>query len=243
MDKAKKKKVIITALVIITFWAICYLINQQTKKAKAANDLFISAQNLYNYYDEFDKSKELYSKLVKEYPNSPYAAQAKEILANFDADVEKFKIEKAERIEREAKEEARAKAEAEEKRRQHEEAIKPPLQLMYGFVRKNVINNPTAGLVLKNISNKTIDAYTVEIHCYNNYGEPVRHYASGSNVCRGISQESIAPGATYGYNYVWTLHGLENTTKVDIELVKVHCTDGTVWTPEAGQRVSVKGSL
>lgn len=260
MEKAKKIKISVAAIVtIILTCTICYNY-QQNKYNSAAKELFDLAEKYY-YYEYYPKAKEVYVQLVQSYPDSTYAIQAKELLSNYEANVEKSKQENIAERERKAKEEiankereakeaaerqereAREKAEAEEKRRQHEEAIKPPLQLIRGTMERNAINNPMAGVIVKNISDKIIDAYTVKIHCYNNYGDPVKQYGYDSNVYGGISQERIYPGREDGYNTFWTLYGHENTTKVEIVLVKVHCTDGTLWTPEAGQRVFVKANL
>jgi tetratricopeptide (TPR) repeat protein len=106
---------------------------------------------------------------------------------------------------------------------------KPPLEILKLGVTFNSIDNPEARLVVKNTSNKTIDAYEVKILTFDNYNEPVNHYLYDNNIFGAISQDIIKPGQTFGYDYYWTLHGYENTTKIKAVLVSVHFTDDSTW--------------
>ena len=120
-------------------------------------------------------------------------------------------------------------------------SIKPPLDLVKAWITFNAIDNPEARLVVKNVSKKTVDAYTVGIYCYDRYGKPVEHYLNDTHRFGGLSQTTIKPGATYGWNSYWTLHGYENTAKISVVLEDVHMTDGSTWTPKEGQRVAIEG--
>lgn len=126
----------------------------------------------------------------------------------------------------------------------YEESIKPPVELLEAITKKNMIGEPMVSLGIKNNSQKTIDAYTISVYCYNNFNVALQEFGAGSDHFKGISQHSIAPGQTAGYDgRFWTLHGFETATKVEVVLEKIHFTDDTTWTPAKGQRVSVKGSL
>jgi outer membrane murein-binding lipoprotein Lpp len=166
-----------------------------------------------------------YSTLINQYPNSEEAKNAK------------IRVAKLEQIKKDEQEKAEAK------KREYEESIKPPLTLIEAQVTLNAIDNPEARVIVQNTSRKTVDAFTVGIYCYDRYGSPVNHYAYKNNRYGGLSQVTISPGQTTGYNYRWTLHGHENTAKIKVVLEKVHMTDDTVWTPQAGREISVEGVL
>lgn len=107
---------------------------------------------------------------------------------------------------------------------------KIPLYLHAANVTLNSIGNPEANIIVANISNDTIDAYRVAIHCFNNFGEQVIHYSKGTNVFTGISQDKIYPSVVSDYPDTWTLYGLENTRKIKVYLISVHFTNGKTWT-------------
>lgn len=198
-------------------------------------DIYRMADTSYdNKY--YDRAKELYNKIIQEYPDSHEAKQAQEKLSSID---DLIKQEQAAKLQ----EEKRKAEEAEIKRKAYEESIKPPLELVEADVTLNVISHPQVSVIVKNISNKTVDAYTVGIYCYDRFGNEVKHYAYGTNRYGGLCQRTISPGNSTGSNYYWTLHGHENTAKIDVVLEKVHFTDDTSWIPQSSQRVSAKGVL
>jgi hypothetical protein len=107
-----------------------------------------------------------------------------------------------------------------------------PIKFTSINVDYNSIGNPVACLFAKNLTEKTIDAYELDIYCYDNYDRPVKHYLYKNNIQRGIYQNDddealILPGEIKGTS--WTLYGRENTTKVKATLRTVHFTDGTTW--------------
>jgi hypothetical protein len=116
-----------------------------------------------------------------------------------------------------------------------------PLELLRALITFNSIDNPEARVLVKNVSQKIIDAYTVGIYCYDRFGDRVKHYASDTNRFGGLSQTTIKPGQTEGNDSYWTLYGHENTAKITVVLEKVHMTDGTVWSPQENQKISIEG--
>ena len=99
-----------------------------------------------------------------------------------------------------------------------------PIAFLYAAITYNSIGVPQASISIKNITKKTIDAYTIRIECYNNFDRPVNHI--DGNIFQGISQETINPNEEDLFN-TWVLHGFDNTTKIKISLREVHFTDGT----------------
>lgn len=173
----------------------------------------------------FEQAIDKYNTLLELHPLSDEAKIVPDRLQEIE-----FKIAE---IKRKEEEEIRAK----------EEARKPPLKLVKTYLRLNSISNPEAYIVVENVSKKTVDAFTVGFYCYDRYDKPVNHYLYSTNRYGGLSQNTIGPGKTFGYNNYWTLHGHENTAKIKAVLESVHMTDGTVWKPEYDQEVSIEGTL
>jgi hypothetical protein len=121
------------------------------------------------------------------------------------------------------------------------EQAKPPLELIKAWVGHNIIGNPEAHVIVKNASKKKVDAFTIGIYCYDRFDKAVNEYGVGSNRFGGLSQNTISPGKTFGYNRYWTLFGHENTAKIKVELEQVHMTDGTTWTPQGNQKITIEG--
>ena len=95
-------------------------------------------------------------------------------------------------------------------------------------VHDNSIGTPEAYASFKNVGTKDIDAFEVDIYCYDNYDRKVKHYAYGTNIFGGISQELLKVGHVDDNSY-WTLYGHDNTTKIKVVLRSVHFIDGTIW--------------
>ena len=124
------------------------------------------------------------------------------------------------------------KAELEEKIKFYEKVQKfqkmgSPLMLINAEVSFNSIDKPEANITVVNISNKIVDAFTVEILCYNNFNQAVNHYLYRKNIFKGISQEEINIGESL--DSIWDLFGYDNTTKIKVILKKVHFKNNTTW--------------
>jgi hypothetical protein len=108
---------------------------------------------------------------------------------------------------------------------------KIPLCLLEVEIIFNEIGTPVLNLMVQNVSKKSIDAYTIQAYCYDNFNKPVSHYLKSTNVFTGISQEMQAPDRDNYMPERWTLFGYENTTRVKVYLTKVHFYDNTTWSP------------
>lgn len=96
------------------------------------------------------------------------------------------------------------------------------------FWVENEYGVPVACIKVKNVSTKPIDAFKVNIRCYNAYGEGVNMF--GSNLFRGIAQRDVIDvGQTMTLR--WNLYGFSSTKKISPKIYSVHFTDGTTWTP------------
>ncbi len=155
--------------------------------------------------------------------------------------------------------ERRAKAAAASQQAKKAERMRlNAVKVISSWVEYNAIGNPEACVVILNGTKRTLDAYEADIFCYDNFNRPVRHYSSGSNRFRGLSQDRIEPGEynaqradpevwdkrLWLYVDTWTLFGHENTTKIRVKVVRAHFTDNTVWTPrqETSQRATKRRS-
>lgn len=102
-----------------------------------------------------------------------------------------------------------------------------PVKIIKYKLMENEIGTPVIVLTYKNDSNKTIDALTFSVDCYDNFNEPVNKI-SGGNTYTGIAQEILKPGKRTVDS--WTLYLFDNATKVSQpKITKVHFTDGSTW--------------
>lgn len=116
-----------------------------------------------------------------------------------------------------------------EKNRQTEYANNgyKPLKIQGKSITYNAIGVPEANVVLKNVSDKTIDAIKVRIYPYDTYDNRVYNFG-GEGTFKGIAQRiNIDPN--YRDAYTWTLNLFDNATKFNVEVYSVHFTDGTTW--------------
>ncbi len=124
------------------------------------------------------------------------------------------------------------------------EANKPPITLTELVLEPDLIGQPTATLIFTNDSNKTIDAYTVRIYAYDNYGKKVTQFGIPDNdYFGGISQREIPPGASPSRNHMWTLHGFNTGRTFKACLMSIHFTDGSEWKALQPLDVSIEGKF
>lgn len=102
-----------------------------------------------------------------------------------------------------------------------------PVKIIKYKLIQDEIGDPVIVITYKNESNKSIDALTFSVDCYDNFNEPVNKI-SGGNTYTGIAQETLKPGKKTVDS--WTMYLFDNTTKVSTpEITKVHFTDGSTW--------------
>ncbi|MFA5954237.1 MAG: hypothetical protein WC817_01725 [Patescibacteria group bacterium] len=101
-----------------------------------------------------------------------------------------------------------------------------PLEIVKSSVTKDIIGMPQANVTIKNVSDKTIDAYKLHIRMFNSFGEPASFL--GDNVFNGLSQGSLIAPSKTGSD-AWSLFGHDTTSKIEVEPYHVHFTDGTTW--------------
>jgi len=106
-----------------------------------------------------------------------------------------------------------------------------PLAFSKCYVSFNSIGVPEVNVERINITADIIDAYTVDVSCYDNFNRPVKHYLYSNNIFNGISQVEIL--SMEKGESSWELHGYDNTTKIKVFLKKVHFTNGKTWIPKS----------
>lgn len=118
-----------------------------------------------------------------------------------------------------------------ERKEEYKENGYKPLKLVDAYITYDIIYMPEVNLEVKNLTNKTIDAYEMELECYDTYDRPVREIITASNKFLGISQNNeLKPYRSQ--TDTWSLTWYENVTKVkNVKITSVHFTDGTVWRP------------
>lgn len=105
-----------------------------------------------------------------------------------------------------------------------------PLVISSQRISNNSIGEALSSVTAKNTSNKTIDAFTIYVYCYDNFNHRVNHYVDGTNIFQGIKQDKIKPNESINStDYYWTMHGFDNTTKIQAIVKEIHYTDNTNW--------------
>lgn len=113
-----------------------------------------------------------------------------------------------------------------------------PVKIEDGVIRPNIIDESTLALAVRNVSNKTIDAYRVKVECKNNYGDKVSGFGVKEDYY-GLSQETITPGNRNERGREWTLHGFDNATKFHVSVISVHFSDGSEWKPDSDNKAEI----
>ncbi len=106
-----------------------------------------------------------------------------------------------------------------------------PLEFVSCKLKTDTVGVPYLYIRVKNISDKTIDAYIIQTYFYDRWGNPCNHYLKHTNVFTGNSNEIIDPNNLSPSNRYWYLHGYESITEIEAEVIKVHFQDGSIWEP------------
>jgi len=102
-----------------------------------------------------------------------------------------------------------------------------PVAVISGEITIDSANVKYLDMSVRNVSKKSIDAYQVQVLCYDRYGKPVRHYVYRTNIFKGQSQTVISPD---GYDSSsWYLHGFDLVSEARIRIISVHYQDGSIW--------------
>jgi len=99
-----------------------------------------------------------------------------------------------------------------------------PLLICGAMVEKNSIGVPEVTIAVGNTSDRTIEAYDVEIECWNAFDEPV---GIDGNVYDGTSQKRIAESEIA--TSTWMLAGHDTATRVSVRVTRVKPSHGNVW--------------
>ena len=112
----------------------------------------------------------------------------------------------------------------------------PPLKLA-GGVLQNSIGVPVVEIGGRNLTDKAIVAFVVELQCFDRFEKPVLGFGgTKSNKVPAIYQQTIKPKAAFvGTDDVRiTLNGHETATVIKIYLKKVKFEDGSEWNSDGG---------
>lgn len=116
-----------------------------------------------------------------------------------------------------------------------------PLFFLKVDITHDAIGTPEVNVIAKNISDMDIDAFDIQISCYNKYDEPVNHYLNATNIFTGTSDELLKAGETVRTHYTWTLYGFDNTAKVKVYLKRCHFVNGKTYVVKDKKKTMVEG--
>lgn len=107
-----------------------------------------------------------------------------------------------------------------------------PIEISSIKVERNSIGTPEVYVVVKNNSDKSIDAFDFRLRGYNNYGELVKNYGKEYQLCTfnsDSSSEYIEPGKASNKHFYWAAYSLDGATKFEVALIKCHEVDGKTY--------------
>jgi hypothetical protein len=99
-----------------------------------------------------------------------------------------------------------------------------PLLICGAMVEDNQLGIPEVTIAVGNTSDRTIEAFDVEIECWNAFDEPV---GTLGNVYEGTSQKRIAESEIS--TATWMLAGHDTTTRVAVRVTRIKPSYGQVW--------------
>ena len=103
----------------------------------------------------------------------------------------------------------------------------PPLVMTASGIHYNVIGIPELTIEFQNTRSAPVDAFEVEIECFDKFDEAVTFPGKG-NIFKGISQATVEPKEKSRASWQLSLH--RNTTKAKIWISRAKIGDGTIWT-------------
>lgn len=114
-----------------------------------------------------------------------------------------------------------------------------PLLITGAMISRNQIGVPEVTIAVGNTTDRTIEAFDVEIECWNAFDEPVGF--GGDNVYGGTSQKTI--GESEIVTATWMLSGHDTTTRVAVRVTRVKPSYGNVWEQTREEAERSPGSI
>ncbi len=155
----------------------------------------------------------------------------KEAIRHREQLAEKARQEEKEAAER--REELESQAKQEEEGRKKRLANSCPLRIIDISLRRDEIGTPQFSLKVTNSGSQTIDAFVVDVACFDKFNNPVKEFGIGSNVGRVTYQEQIGAGSARTTDH-YLLYGRNNTRVFKVTVMRVKMGDGTEWSPPEG---------
>lgn len=100
-----------------------------------------------------------------------------------------------------------------------------PLLISGATISRNSIGAPEVTIAVGNTTDRTIEAFDVEIECWNAFDEPVN--ALGDNIYHGTSQKPIAASEVVTSTWMLSVH--PTTARVSVRVTRVKPSHGNVW--------------
>jgi len=113
-----------------------------------------------------------------------------------------------------------------------------PLLICGAMIEKNSIGVPEVTIAVGNTSDRTIEAYDVEIECWNAFDEPV---GIGGNVYDGTSQRRIMESEIE--TSTWMLAGHDTATRIAVRVTRVKPSYGNVWEQTRDEAERAPGAI
>jgi hypothetical protein len=117
----------------------------------------------------------------------------------------------------------------------------PPIEFVSALIVSDEFS-PVLKIEVHNNQSRTVNAFRCKVECFTNFGEPVRG-VSRTNFGTITNQETIEPGQDGGVGTTYSLWFKDGIGKAKVTLLKVHFSDGTIWTPKPDQKITIWAQL
>jgi hypothetical protein len=131
--------------------------------------------------------------------------------------------------------------EAEATQRAREEKAKAgPVFIESAVIGRSIIGLPELNFVVSNAAGVTVEAFDIEVECFNSFDEPVKNLV-GSNVFTGAVSTPILPNGQGIYSVQLSLHG--GTSNAMVRVTRAKLSNGEVWKQSRDEAKEKPGAI
>jgi len=118
-----------------------------------------------------------------------------------------------------------------------------PLVFIAAELQYDTAGIPVLLLLAQNTTLKTIDKYTIQVSCYDEFNQPMVHEKTGARVYTSKSDEMKQGLWDPYFPDVYLLKGFKKTSRVKVYLTHVQFWDGTSWIPKDQNATMIDAAL
>ena len=114
-----------------------------------------------------------------------------------------------------------------------------PLLIGGAVLQENAIGHPEVTISVGNLTDRTVEAFDVEVECWNAFDEPEN--VLGENTFQATSQDPIRESEVE--TATWMIPLRENTTRVAVRITRVKPSHGKLWEQTREEAARCPGAI